>query len=166
MGTGKTTVAKIISEKLFLDFFDTDKLICQQVSMKVRDIFKTYGEKKFRSLESKVLENLLLNYKNLTKRKRIIATGGGIVLSAENRKYLKKYSFPILLTASPKNILERIEGKNRPLLSKNNNKLIEIKKLLRKREKFYSQFQKKINTDHKSPEEVADEIIKNYIVNN
>ena len=166
MGTGKTTVAKIISKKLLFDYFDTDQIICQEVSMKVRDIFATYGEKKFRNLESKVLENLLLNKKNINKRKKIIATGGGIVLSAKNRKYLKKYSFPILLTASPKIILERVEGNNRPLLSQKNNKLIEIKKLLSQRGKFYGQFPKKINTDNKSAEEVADEIINNYIVDN
>ncbi|MCF8002495.1 MAG: shikimate kinase [Halanaerobiales bacterium] len=154
MASGKTTVGKILAEKLEYEFIDLDQYIEEITQMKVQEIFKQKGEKHFRFLEKIFLKKLLRQYEEL-----VIAPGGGIVLDKENINLLKTISIPFLLKANPTIILERIEDiSKRPLLDQDNPKET-IVKLLNERERYYSQFSNVIETNHKTPEQIVEEIL-------
>ena len=82
MGSGKTTIGKILSKNLNKEFFDSDHVVEQKTGVKVPLIFEYEGEIGFRKREESVLKDLVL-YKNI-----VLATGGGIILSKNNRKLL------------------------------------------------------------------------------
>jgi len=104
MGSGKSTVSKLLSEKLNLSLLDTDEIFEQQEKCKIVDFFKKYGEEKFREIESEILK------KALTKSNCIISTGGGIVLKEENRILLSDKSIlTIYLSANYETIYNRIK---------------------------------------------------------
>ncbi|CAL4967015.1 unnamed protein product [Urochloa decumbens] len=85
MGSGKSTVGKIMSEVLGYSFFDSDKLVEQAVGMpSVAQIFKVHSEAFFRDNESSVLRDLS------SMRRLVVATGGGAVIRPVNWKYMKK----------------------------------------------------------------------------
>ena len=157
MGSGKSTVSKLLSEKLNLSLLDTDEIFEQQEKCKIVDFFKKYGEEKFREIESEILK------KSLTKSNCIISTGGGIVLKEENRILLSDKSIlTIYLSTNYETIYNRIkDDKTRPLLLVKNPKE-EIKKILNSREQFYNQAKATIETDNKTQQEIAEEILKIY----
>ncbi|WOK94227.1 hypothetical protein Cni_G02929 [Canna indica] len=85
MGSGKSTVGKILSEALRYSFFDSDKLVEQAVGLSsVAEIFKEYSEAFFRDNESEVLKDLS------SMRRLVVATGGGAVIRPINWKYMKQ----------------------------------------------------------------------------
>lgn len=111
MGTGKTTIGKRLARRLGLSFVDTDAYIEKQQGKSISRIFEQEGEPAFRRMEETVLETLAAE-ENL-----LISTGGGIVLSEQNRKLLKERTFLVTLTASPGAIYSRVRGNtDRPLL--------------------------------------------------
>lgn len=79
MGSGKTTIAQLLAD----DFVDLDTVIVDKIGISIADFFETFGEAKFRELETETL-------KKLSKTNQIISTGGGIVMSEENRRFLKE----------------------------------------------------------------------------
>lgn len=111
MGAGKSSVAKELSRRLHLPCYDTDEFIEEQAGMSIADIFQKKGEVAFRRLESQVL-------RQLTQKKRgVVATGGGIVLSLANRKILRKTGTRVYLRASLEAHLKRmVNPASRPLL--------------------------------------------------
>ena len=82
MGSGKSTVGKIISDELFLDFYDTDEEIEERTGASIDWIFDLEGEDGFRKRESVMLEEMV------EKNSIVLSTGGGIILSAFNRELL------------------------------------------------------------------------------
>ncbi len=82
--SGKSTVGKILAEELSLPFYDTDAMIEERVKIPIKEIFKRYGEEKFRDLESEVIKDVAKG------TGAIIATGGGAVLRSENVAALKR----------------------------------------------------------------------------
>lgn len=120
---GKTSMGKMLAEKLKRDFYDTDKLIEEEEGKTIPEIFEEKGEDYFRNLESKIL-------KDLSKRNGlVIATGGGTPLREENRYYIQQNSLVIYLNRN----LENLETSGRPL-SKN---LDNLKKLYKERKEIY-----------------------------
>ncbi len=81
--SGKSTVGKLLSERLGREFIDTDELIVKRAGMEITEIFKSFGEKHFRDLESEVIREVS------AKNSVVIATGGGAVLSPENVSALR-----------------------------------------------------------------------------
>jgi len=155
MGTGKSSVGELLAEKLNFHFYETDKEIEKKASMSISEIFDKYGEKYFRQLEKDVLERAVLSKENI-----VLSTGGGIVLSAYNRRILKEKTTPILLTATVEEIFKRVkDDSHRPLLTVKQ-PLEEIKLLLEKRNKYYKEFNFKIATDDLDLEEIIDIIMK------
>lgn len=155
MGTGKTCVGKYLAKKLNLEFIDTDTIIEKKTKMRIKTIFKKFGEPYFRDIESKVA-------KEVGKLKnKVIATGGGIVIREENIENLKKNGILICLTAKPQIILERVsKTKKRPLLQGNKNEIIKkIKKILKERDNFYKKADFLIDTSYLTKKEVAEKII-------
>lgn len=156
MGTGKTQVGRILSQRLGYKLMDVDDNIEREQKMKITEIFKNYGEPAFRDMESAVI-------KRLSEMDRaVISTGGGAVLRQENMDNLRKKGVIVCLTASPETILKRTGNNNdRPLL-RVENPLQKIKELLQIRTPYYEKADIMIDTDGKSPFEVADEIISKF----
>ncbi|MFW6386468.1 MAG: shikimate kinase [Bacillota bacterium] len=154
MGTGKSTVGPLVAERLAVPFLDTDELIVEKAGQSIPEIFANRGEEYFRTLEKQVLAETIEK-----RSKFVLATGGGIVIAEENRKLLKKDTFPVLLTASPEEIYRRVakEGE-RPLLEVENPEE-RIAELLVTRRDYYNSFSRRIDTGNKTPEEICKEII-------
>jgi shikimate kinase len=111
MGAGKTTIGRQLARALDADFIDSDHEIEARTGATIPWIFDIEGEEGFRSRESAVIDDL-------TQRDRIVlATGGGVVLKAENRRCLQERGIVIYLTADIDQLVVRTEkDKNRPLL--------------------------------------------------
>lgn len=154
MGTGKTEVGRILSRKLGYVLVDADTEIEKEQGMTITEIFKQYGEPKFREIEADVIRRLS------EMGNAVISTGGGAVLRQENMDNLRKNGVVICLTASPETILKRTSNNNdRPLLQVED-PLKKIKELLEFRKPYYEKADIMIDTEGKSPIEVAEEIIK------
>lgn len=154
MGTGKTEVGRILSLKLGYSLVDADTEIEKEQGITITEIFKQYGEIKFREIESDVIKRLS------ELENTVISTGGGAVLRQENMDNLRKNGIVICLTASPETILKRTSNNNdRPLLQVEN-PLQKIKELLEFRRPYYEKADIMIDTEGKSPLQVAEEIIE------
>ncbi len=154
MGTGKTEVGKILSLKLGYALVDADTEIEKEQKMTITEIFKQYGELKFRDIEADVIRRLSM------MENTIISTGGGVVMRQESMDNLRKNGVIVCLAASPETILRRTGNNNdRPLLQVEN-PLQKIKELLEFRKPYYEKADIMIDTENKSPIEVAEEIIK------
>ena len=115
MGAGKTTIGKLLARKLKKTFYDIDHEIEKKLGVKIAVIFELEGEEGFRKRETQMIDEL-------TKKKDIIlATGGGAVLSEENRTLLKERGRVIYLNAKPQSLAKRMAyDKDRPLLQEGN----------------------------------------------
>ena len=110
MGSGKTTIGKMLASKLHLPFIDIDRKIEQKEKMVISDIFKENGENHFRKIESDILKK----YSALNEF--VISTGGGAVLSQDNKKILNN-GYKIYLKISIDAQYNRVKHrKHRPLL--------------------------------------------------
>ncbi|MEW6068756.1 MAG: shikimate kinase [Nitrospirota bacterium] len=153
MGTGKTEVGKEIARLLGVRFIDIDTEIEKTEKMTIKEIFKLFGEQRFREIETEMIKKIS-GYKDL-----VISTGGGAVLKQGNMDALKKNGVIVLLTATPETILERTgNNKDRPLLFVEN-PLERIKELLDFRKPFYEKADIMIDTEDKTPLQIAEEII-------
>jgi len=154
MGTGKTEVGRILSQRLGYDLLDADSIIEQEQGISITEIFQRHGEPYFRDVEADVIRRLS------EKDRVIISTGGGVVLRQENMENLRKKGILVCLTASPETILKRTgNDSSRPLLQVED-PLKKIKELLEFRRPYYERADLMIDTDGKSPLEVAEEIIE------
>ncbi len=129
-GSGKSTFGKMLANSLEYEFLDLDKYIEEMADMKIPEIFSTHGEKKFRELETLALKELS------SFKKLVVATGGGCVITKENRDLLSKYKYVLYLDRPCKDILSDLETQNRPLLKKNPNEIFSI---YEKRKNFYEE---------------------------
>lgn len=111
MGSGKSSIGRLIASKLRYRFVDTDQLVVSGTGMEISELFRLHGEAHFRDEERRALESL----KNETRH--VIATGGGIVTRLENRPALLELGFVVWLSANEDTIFERISrNTKRPLL--------------------------------------------------
>ena len=112
MGSGKSTIGRLLAKKMNVDFFDTDEVLESRTGVSISTIFEIEGESGFRERESKLIDE----FRDLDGV--VIATGGGAVLAPENRENLRKMGQVIYLHASLEILFERTQhSKNRPLLS-------------------------------------------------
>ena len=157
MGSGKSAVSKELNKITNIKLYEADDIFEFENNIKIKDFFKTQGEEKFRQIETEILKKILLN------EEFIISTGGGAILSSENRRLLFNNDIKtIYLKTSPERIYQRIKNdKKRPLLMVENPKK-EIETILNAREQFYLMADKTIETDNKTIEEITEEIIKSY----
>ena len=155
MGSGKSTVGKIISSELFLTFLDTDEEIETRTGASIDWIFDLEGEEGFRKRESKILDEMV------KKNSIVLSTGGGIILSEHNRELLSSRGSVFYLETPIEIQLERTsKDKDRPLLKEGDPGKI-LKKLHEERQALYENVADHIvKTENKSSQEVASEIIK------
>lgn len=131
MGAGKTTIGRQLAKALQWPFYDSDKAIEENTGVDIPTIFEFEGEAGFRQRERKMLQQL-------TALKGIVlATGGGAILSEENRETLKNNGFVVYLQCSVDRILERTrKDTQRPLLQTQNPRE-RIEELLAQRAPLY-----------------------------
>ncbi|MEI0516333.1 shikimate kinase [Brachyspira murdochii] len=121
-GCGKSALSKLLAEKLNYTLYDMDSFIEQKEEKTITDIFADNGEEYFRKVESEVLEELA------GMNNAVISTGGGIVLLEKNRNIMKEKGLTIFIDRNPEIILQNIDPRERPLLAKDKNKLLELSK--------------------------------------
>lgn len=159
MGSGKSTIGRLLSKKLGVQIVDTDELIMQNVGKNITTIFAEEGEEVFRNYESNVLKELPL-------KDIIVSTGGGIVLREENRQYMKNSGLVIHLDCDFQTIVERLQhskiSKDTRPLFQNDIQNLERRYLMRK--KLYYDADCIINTNT-SIEHVVESIVE-WIVQN
>ena len=156
MGTGKTSVGRLVADLLHFDYVDTDEMIQAGTGRTITDIFQTDGEAAFRALEAQVVGDLA------SRKKTIISTGGGLPTHAGNLASLKAHALVLCLWASPEKIWERVRNQShRPLLH-DPNPQAKIRELLAAREPFYRQADVLLNTDLRGLREVAQQAVHQY----
>ncbi len=156
MGTGKSSVGRMLAEQLHFSFIDTDDLIESRAGKSISAIFAADGERAFRELERAVLEELA------ARKRTIISTGGGLGAVPENLASLKQHSLVVCLWASPEKIWERVGGQtHRPLLQ-GPDPQGKIKRLLAERGPTYKQADVLLNTEVRSLREVAQQVIHQF----
>ena len=156
MGTGKSSVANLVASALQLQKLDTDEMIESRAGKRIAEIFSDEGEAAFRKLERQVVLELE------DESGVIIATGGGLATGEGNLASLKKHALTVCLWASVEAILSRVGHQtNRPLLNVPD-PLAKIRELLAAREPFYKQADVLLNTDLRSPREVAMLVVHHF----
>ncbi len=153
MGTGKSVAAKELARKLKMEFIDMDKIIEERQGMSIADIFSRYGENYFRQQENKLVKELS------KEENKVIATGGGTLLSLDNARILGLRGQIICLYADSQTIYNRVKRKNNRPLLKEENLLSEINRLLEERKKIYDNIKWKIDTTNLNIQEVTDKTI-------
>jgi shikimate kinase len=154
MGCGKTVVGKELSMLLGYRLIDLDEEIVKTINMPIKDFFSQFGEEQFREIESLLLKQLL------GLPNSIIACGGGIVLSEQNRHLLKSKSTVVWLHNPIKTSINRIKDDSRPLLNVAN-KTVRASTLLRKRMPLYKECSEIIkSTELLTPAMIAEQIIE------
>jgi shikimate kinase len=156
MGTGKSTLGRLLAQRIGYDFIDTDTEIEKQIGQSITNLFQTQGEVAFRKLESELVEKLA------EQEGLVIATGGGLVLNPKNVALLNKTGRIICLTASPDEILARVSKQpdTRPLLQEQDPQA-KIIELLHQRDAAYRQFPQ-LSTSNTTPEKLIEKILKSY----
>ncbi|MCF7816932.1 MAG: shikimate kinase [Kiritimatiellales bacterium] len=159
MGTGKTTIGRLLSAQTGMPLVDMDAMIEARAGKSINAIFAEDGEPHFRKLERDMVRELS------ARSGQVISTGGGIVLNPDNIADYAKTGLVVCLLASSKTILERVQHDDtRPLLA--GDKQDKIVQLLETRRPLYEAIDLKINTDGLAPEDIAARIIDLYHSNN
>ncbi len=154
MGTGKTTVGKIIAARTGMSFVDQDTVIEEKAGKKISLIFAEDGEPRFREMEREVVRELS------GRQSLVIGAGGGVVLNAENIVDFSSTGTVVCLSAKPDTILKRVSGdSSRPLLE-DGDKRAKILDLLKSRRKLYDAIPLQVDTTGLSPEQVAARVLE------
>ena len=156
MGTGKSSVGRVLERQTGLERFDTDELIAAAAGIPITAIFDAHGEEEFRRRETEVL-------RNLPRRDAIIVTGGGAVMREENVNVLRTLGTIVNLTADLETLFERVARREtRPLLRSDDPRRT-LAELFRAREPHYraaADFE--IDTSTLTHEEVAASIMTRF----
>ncbi|HEX2950890.1 MAG TPA: bifunctional shikimate kinase/3-dehydroquinate synthase, partial [Armatimonadota bacterium] len=155
MGTGKSTVGRLLAERLECPFVDCDAEIERIAAKGIPQIFQDEGEEAFRSVESRVLRSLLRN-----ESPTVLALGGGTLASPDNLELIKHAGPLICLSADPVAIYQRVkvQAGQRPLLQVAE-PLAKIRELLERRQPAYAQADVDVDTTTLEPVEVVDEVL-------
>ena len=155
MGSGKSSIGKILSKKLEFEFIDTDNKIEEIEKKTISEIFKINGEKYFRNIEE------VISLKSLKLNNKVIALGGGGYINPIIRKYTLKKCISVWLDWKNETLINRIKNsKKRPLAMKLDN--LELQKLIIKRSAMYNLSDYKINCDKLDKKQIVEKIIKLY----
>tara|TARA_B100001123_G_C15221135_1_gene991294 strand:- start:784 stop:1296 length:513 start_codon:yes stop_codon:yes gene_type:complete len=155
MGSGKSLIGKILSQKLNLDFIDVDNKIEEIEKMTISEMFKINGEKYFRKVEEYTTINCL------KLENKIISLGGGGFINPKIRKQTIKNCISVWLNWKDETLIDRINSsKKRPLAMKLTKS--QLKTLIIERSKIYNTSNLKINCDNLDKNQIVDKIVKYY----
>ncbi len=155
MGAGKSTIGRQLAKALHRKFYDSDKVIEKRTGVSISWIFEMEGESGFRDRESKAIDELT------ALNNVVVATGGGVVLSEQNRQWLKSRGQVIYLSASAEQLYRRTaRDKKRPLLQ-NTDRRKQIENLLSLRDPLYREIADIIiKTGEQSVQHTVNEVIR------
>jgi len=155
-GTGKSTIGRILAQRLNRPLVSTDEAIVRRAGAAIPDIVKRHGWDWFREQEAEVVRE------TAGRAGLVVDCGGGAVLRETNRDALRATGVVVWLQASVPAIMERIQADDqRPSLTGRQSFLDEVGEVLRQREPLYrSACHFAVNTDGRSPEEIAAEIFE------
>jgi shikimate kinase len=166
-GTGKTTVARALAERLGCDWIDTDDEVERRAGKTIAEVFADDGEAAFRDLESQVVDSLCRPSSAGSgpqgERQRVVALGGGAVLRESNRASIEQSGVVVWLRASVDTIAQRVAAdettaSRRPNLTRVGGRS-EIEAVLAAREPIYRECATfEVNTDGQTTQQVVDEI--------
>lgn len=157
MGSGKSTIGKLIAQELELPFVDLDEMIERQEDMAISKIFTLKGESYFREVENTLLKAVLFS-----ETKSVVATGGGAPCFLDGMNLINKFGHSIYLKVGRDRLLERINADTtRPLVKGKTKKQLKqfIDMTLRKRENFYLKADKTIMA-YDNPKSIVSRIVK------
>ena len=158
MGSGKSSIGYLVSQKLNLSFIDIDSLIVKNTGMNITEIFKKKGEDYFRDIEEKITLKYLKNINN------VISLGGGGFINVKIRKEILTNHYSFWLNWDESILIKRIkDSKKRPLAFRSTDQ--EIRAIIKSRSKIYSNAQFKINCNKLTKTEIVKKIIKIYDLN-
>jgi len=156
MGSGKSTVGRIVARELGMSFIDTDEAVEARTGRRIAEIFAASGEAAFREQEREVVAELV------QREGLVMATGGGLVCQPGNMALLKSGSLVVCLWAAPDTIWERVRTQtHRPLLQVAEPRA-EVSRLMGLREPFYRESDVLINSGLRSLREVAVQVAHHF----
>ena len=153
-GSGKSSLGRILAERLNLPFVDLDQEIVRQSGNTIPDIFARQGEAGFRQIEKSVLNGLLRG------KRMVVALGGGTLLDVESRARIERIGSVVCLSASLEQLLKRLEAEpdSRPLLAGEAH--TRLQSLLADRSDHYASFEAQIDTDGRALDEIAWQVLR------
>jgi shikimate kinase len=153
MGTGKTTVGRVLADQLDWTFIDLDAEVERRLGVSVAEIFANLGEAEFRRLEHETLKSALSRPAGA-----VVALGGGAILQAMNQRLLEPH-LVVWLDADPEQIWQRVQEEGRPLLVGRSRQ--DLEHLIEQRRPCYAQYSRwRLDTSAISPVEAAQRIVE------
>jgi len=155
-GGGKSTLGKLLAEKLQVPFLELDRVIEQQCGMKLNEIFEMFGQSMFRRIERSALENTLEKHSRF-----VLATGGGLVTEAGTFELLLSSCFSVWIQAKPNEHMERViaQGDLRPMAN-NAAAMDDLLAILQSREALYSRADISLNTSNQTPRQSLSSLVR------
>jgi len=156
-GAGKSTVGRLLSEKLGIPFFELDRLVEQASGVSLSMIFDLYGQPGFRRFERQCLDDLLRSHSRF-----VVATGGSLVLEPVTYRTLLSSCYTMWLQAKPEQHMARVvaQGDMRPM-AHNPEAMSDLQRILAEREQLYRQADAKIDTSKRSADQVVVDCLQN-----
>jgi len=155
MGSGKTSIGKLVSKKLKLNFFDTDNEIENEVGMKISRIFKEKGEGYFREIEEKITSNIL------EKKNIVISLGGGTFINKNIREKILSKHLSFWLNWKSEILIRRIKNSSkRPIVIHSSSS--ELNNLIKKRSIIYAKALYNIDCNELTKTQVVNKILNIY----
>ena len=158
MGSGKSSIGLMVSEKLNIDFVDVDQEIEKKMGMTISKIFEIEGEVYFRKIEE------VTTLKILKSNKTVISLGGGAFLNNRIKKDILENHISFWLNWDTKTLVNRIKDSQKRPIALNASE-IELTELIKKRSIVYSKAMYKINCDNLTKNEIVKNILKIYEAN-
>ena len=152
MGTGKSSVGRLVADQLQFKFLDTDELIEQRAGKSIAQIFEQDGEVAFRKLEQEILREIS------ALKQVVISTGGGLGANEANVASLKEHALVVCLWAPPQIVWQRVQNQSHRPLLKTSDPQAKIRELLAQREPIYRQADILTNTEVRSVKEVTQHV--------
>lgn len=153
MGAGKSSVGKILAERLAAEFVDVDERIEGAAGMSIGEIFASCGEETFRDLERAAVRDAV------SVPGRIVAAGGGAFVDEANRRALKAYAPVFFLDVSVESVLARLTGNSSRPLFAGEKETGKLRELMERRRPAYEEADFSVSTDDRSVREIADRIL-------
>jgi shikimate kinase len=153
MGTGKSSVGRMLARDLDFEFLDTDEWIEEHAGKTISRIFAEEGEPAFRDLEGQVVTELA------SRSRLVIATGGGLGANPAHLAALREHALVVCLWASPESIWQRVRTQSHRPLLRDPDPLQKIRVLLAQREPVYRQADVLLNTEMRSVREIVQHVL-------